>query len=69
MRSTTFFQLPHRPANVLAWWVDESGVTSIEYGLMAALIVIVCIGAFTAYADALQAIYEQWSDAVLAALS
>jgi len=68
MRSTTFFQLPARPTNVLAWWSDESGATSIEYGLVAALIVIVCIGAFTAYADALQTIYEKWADAVLAAL-
>lgn len=69
MRSTTFVQLPHRPANALAWWADESGASSIEYGLVAALIVIACIGAFTAYADALAALYVLWTDTVIAALS
>jgi Flp pilus assembly pilin Flp len=69
MRSTT--STPHRDllGATLAWWCDESGVSSIEYGLVAALIVIVCIGAFTAYADALQTIYETWADAVIAALT
>jgi pilus assembly protein Flp/PilA len=69
MRSTTFF-IPRRHGAVLrSWWGDEEGVTSIEYGLVAALIVIVCIGAFTAYADALAALYVLWTDAVIAALS
>jgi pilus assembly protein Flp/PilA len=36
---------------------DESGVTSIEYGLIAALISVVCIGAMTAVGGNLQALY------------
>jgi Flp pilus assembly pilin Flp len=47
---------------------DESGVTSIEYGLIAALITIAATLAFTAYGEALEAIFKKWSDAVLAAL-
>ncbi|HJV70717.1 Flp family type IVb pilin, partial [Ideonella sp.] len=44
-----------------AWWADESGVTAIEYGLVAALMTIVAVGAFTAYADALAAVFKLWS--------
>lgn len=70
MHSTTTTGTPRDLlGDTLAWWFDESGVSSIEYGLVAALIVIVCIGAFTAYADALQTIYEKWADAVIAALT
>lgn len=47
---------------------DERGVTAIEYGLMAALIVLVCIGAFTAYGNALAALYAAWVAPALAAL-
>jgi pilus assembly protein Flp/PilA len=36
---------------------DESGVTSIEYGLIAALISVVCIAAMTAVGTRLQAVY------------
>jgi len=50
------------------FWADEHGVTAIEYGLLASLITIVAVGSFTAYADALAAIFKEWSDAVLAAL-
>ncbi|MGM9486084.1 Flp family type IVb pilin [Ideonella sp. YS5] len=58
----------HLCSAALAWWVDEEGVTSIEYGLMAALIVVVCLGVFTAFSDALKVVYQTWTDAVLAAL-
>jgi Flp pilus assembly pilin Flp len=68
MRSTNCTTPQDLRIDALAWWRDENGASSIEYGLVAALIVIVCIGAFTAYADALQTIYEKWADAVLAAL-
>lgn len=47
---------------------DDSGVTAIEYGLLAALIAVVCIGAFTATGGSLGGIYTAWSAAVLAAL-
>jgi len=36
---------------------DESGVTAIEYGLIAALISVVCIGAMTTAGTQLTAIY------------
>lgn len=32
---------------------DENGVTAIEYGLIAALLAVVCIGAFTSVGNAL----------------
>jgi pilus assembly protein Flp/PilA len=47
---------------------DESGVTSIEYGLIAALISVVCIGAMTAVGTRLQAVYTSISTALAAAL-
>ena len=52
---------------IQALWRDERGVTSIEYGLLGALIVVVCIGAFRATGGSLSAVYVQWSAAVLAA--
>jgi pilus assembly protein Flp/PilA len=47
---------------------DESGVTSIEYGLIAALISVVCIAAMTAVGTQLQAVYTGISTALAAAL-
>ena len=47
---------------------DESGVTSIEYGLIAALISVVCIAAMTAVGGQLQAVYTGISTALAAAL-
>lgn len=47
---------------------DESGVTAIEYGLMAALIALTIIGGITAAGTSLTAIYVYWSGAVVAAL-
>lgn len=47
---------------------DERGVTAIEYGLLAALIAVICVGAFRATGGSLSAVYVQWSSAVLAAL-
>jgi two-component system, NarL family, nitrate/nitrite response regulator NarL len=52
----------------LALWRDERGVTSIEYGLMSALIVIVCISAFSATGASLTGLYTAWIGAVLAVL-
>jgi pilus assembly protein Flp/PilA len=52
----------------LRWLRDESGVTAIEYGLLAALIAVACIGAFQATGTSLRDIYVAWSAAVLAAL-
>jgi len=39
---------------------DERGVTAVEYGLVAALIAMACLGALTTYADALNALYLAW---------
>ena len=47
---------------------DESGVTAIEYGLLAALIAVTIIGAVSATGTSLTAVCKYWSDAVIAAL-
>jgi pilus assembly protein Flp/PilA len=47
---------------------NEEGVTAIEYGLMAALIVVVIVGALRAVGDANSGIYAIWTSAVIAAL-
>lgn len=39
---------------------DESGVTAIEYGLLAALIAVVCLVAFGNYAAALGNLFNNW---------
>jgi len=45
--------------NVVArFFQDESGVTAIEYGLIAALISVVCIAAMTAAGQSLLAVYQ-----------
>lgn len=55
--------------HLTSWLADESGVTAIEYGLLAALIVIAIIGALTATNTSLTDLYTRWANAVLAALS
>jgi pilus assembly protein Flp/PilA len=61
-----------KPCTLATFAEDESGVTAVEYGLVAALIAMACIGAFTAYADALNAVYQAWVvpalEAILGAL-
>lgn len=47
---------------------DAAAVTAIEYGLLAALIAVTCIVVFQATGASLEAIYQYWSDAVIAAL-
>jgi pilus assembly protein Flp/PilA len=41
---------------------DESGATAIEYGLIAALISVVCIGTFTAIGTKLNAKFDAISN-------
>jgi pilus assembly protein Flp/PilA len=55
-------------ASVDRWIHDESGVTAIEYGLIAALIAVFCIGAITATGVSLTQLYTDWSTAVINAL-
>jgi pilus assembly protein Flp/PilA len=50
------------------WLADESGVTAIEYGLLAALIAVTIIGSVSLTGTSLLAIYDYWSAAVIAAL-
>lgn len=52
----------------MALWRDEQGVTSIEYGLLSALIVIACIAGFNATGMSVRDLFEKWSTAVVAAL-
>jgi pilus assembly protein Flp/PilA len=47
---------------------DESGVTAIEYGLLAALIAVAIIGAVSATGTSLGAIYQSWTTAVINAI-
>ena len=50
------------------WLAEESGVTAIEYSLLAALITVTIIGAARATGTSLTAVYNYWSAAVVAAL-
>jgi len=54
---------------IARWLRDEEGVTAIEYGLLAALIAAVCVGAFQATGTSLGAMYTAWSAAVIDALT
>ena len=45
---------------------DESGATAIEYGLIAALIAVVLVGALTAVGTSLDGAFQKISDAVAA---
>jgi len=47
---------------------DDSGVTAIEYGLIAALISVVCIAAMTFAGQQLLAVYNAIGNAVAGAL-
>lgn len=48
---------------------DESGATAIEYGLIAALIAVVLVGALSAVGDSLGAAFEKISSEVDTAVS
>lgn len=47
---------------------DESGVSAIEYGLLAALIAVAILAAIRATGTSLTALYAYWSAAVIASL-
>ena len=53
---------------VTRFFKDESGVTAIEYGLIAALISVVCIAAMTFAGQQLLAVYNRIGNALAAAL-
>lgn len=50
------------------WLADESGVTAIEYGLLAALIAVTILGVVGATGTSLLTLYDYWSATVNAAL-
>lgn len=56
------------PLSVCEFAADESGVTAIEYGLLAALISVVIITAVSQVGTTLNAIYVMWSTAVITAI-
>ena len=47
---------------------DQSGVTTIEYGLIAALISVVCVAAMTFAGQQLLAVYQNIGNALAGAL-
>ena len=51
------------------WLADESGVTAIEYGLLAALIAVAIVGSVSATGTSLGDLYEKWTSAVIAAIT
>jgi pilus assembly protein Flp/PilA len=59
----------HQMAGGIESFVNaDEGVTAIEYGLLAALIVVAAITTFSATGDAISAMYTYWTGAVIAAL-
>jgi pilus assembly protein Flp/PilA len=53
---------------VTHFFLDESGVTAIEYGLIAALISVVCIAAMTFAGQQLLLVYNRIGNALANAL-
>jgi len=50
------------------WWADEHGVAAIEYGLLAALIVLGAMTSFTALGGSVSDLFIYWSEKVIEAL-
>jgi len=50
--------------NLKKFFKDESGATAIEYGLLAALISIVAVGAFTTAGSNLNVVFEEITGAL-----
>jgi pilus assembly protein Flp/PilA len=70
MHSTTCLTTTGRLRSAaVAWWRDEEGVTAIEYGLLAALIVLAAMGGFTALGGSVEDLFILWSKKVEDALS
>ena len=46
---------------------DESGATAIEYGLIVALIFLVCVSAITQFSGSMQTMYNTISTAIVGA--
>jgi Flp pilus assembly pilin Flp len=69
MQSMTHPQRTDKQPGVLSgWWADESGVTAIEYGLLAALVVLGALAGFIALSAAVEDAFVYWSTKILEAL-
>jgi len=54
-------------ANMIGFFKDEDGATAIEYGLIAALVSVACIGALSALGGSLQGIFNMVSSELTSA--
>lgn len=45
-------------------WNDEEGANAVEYGLIAAVIAVALIAAFTLFRDELSALFNRQSDEI-----
>lgn len=54
--------------HIKSFWIDEEGVTAIEYGLIAALIAVVIIVSVTAVGQNLAAVFNKIAGNLAAAL-
>lgn len=63
--------LDHRAAALSRFCIrfSQRGVTSIEYGLIAALIAIAIIGAVASTGDANEEVWTAWTNAVIKAIA
>jgi len=59
---------PQRTRGLDEFLANEAGVTALEYGLLAALIVVMCIAAFKLTGSSLVDLYVYWTAAVIAVL-
>ena len=49
---------------IRAFWTDQSGVSTIEYGLIATLVSVAIIGAVAAYGEAMSDLYFVEADTI-----
>ena len=59
----------HMDRTLMKLLEEDDGVTAIEYALLASLIAMTCIAAFTFTGTSMAAMYTKWSAAVVAALA
>ena len=55
-------------AKMIGFIKDENGATAIEYGLIAALVSVACIGALSALGGSLTGIFEMVSSSLSGAM-
>lgn len=55
-------------ANRSGLWRDRRGVTALEYGLIACLIIVAAMGALTAFGANATAMWTTMADTILSAL-